>query len=106
MRRCRVLYFLTTRRTDTPLFLKLKLRILHTSHTLGSTGRKNSTSSIGCHGHAGDTSPDQTRQTPKDLFVHESGDREGGESVGLYVVYMREEEGIFCLLSLLFIINR
>ena len=38
----------------------------------GWGGRKNSTSSIGCHGHVGGTRPDQTRKTPKDLSAHES----------------------------------
>jgi hypothetical protein len=41
---------------------KLKLRILQ-------EGRKNSTPSIGCHGHAGGTRSDQTRKTPKDLLM-------------------------------------
>ena len=66
------------------------MRILHVSHTLGCVGRKNSTSSIGCHGHAGDTRTDQTRKTPKDLSAHESEESGRGESVGLYVVYMCE----------------
>jgi hypothetical protein len=69
---------------------KLKLRILHASYTLGYAGRKNSKTSIGCHGHAGDTRPGQTRKTPKDLSAHESEERGRGESVGLYPVYMRE----------------
>ena len=56
-------------------------------------GRKNSTTSIGCHGHAGGTRPGQTRQTPKDLSAHESEERGHGESVGLYAVYMRERGG-------------
>jgi hypothetical protein len=64
---------------------KLKFRILHDSHTLGCVGRKNSTSSIVCHGHAGGTRTGQTRKTPKD--------RGRGESVGLYTVYMYEREG-------------
>jgi hypothetical protein len=46
---------------------KLKLRILQ-------EGRKNSTPSIGCHGHAGGTRPGQTCKTPKDLSVHESSE--------------------------------
>ena len=49
-------------------------------------GRKNSTSRIGCHGHAGGTRPVQTRHTPKDLSAHESEERGRGESVGLYAV--------------------
>ena len=61
------------------------MRILHVSHTLGCAGRKNCTPSIGCHGHSGDTRPDQTRLTPKDLSAHESEERGRGESVGLYV---------------------
>ena len=67
---------------------KLKLRILHVSPTLGCACRKNSTPSIGCHGHAGGMRPDQTRKTPKDLSVHESEENERGKSVGLYVVCM------------------
>ncbi len=45
-----------------------------------NTGRKNSKSNIGIHGHAGDTSPGQTRETPKNLS--ESEDRGREESVG------------------------
>jgi hypothetical protein len=45
-------------------------------------GRKNSTPSIGCHGQGGGTRPVQERKTPKDLSLHESEDRECGESVG------------------------
>ncbi len=67
------------------------MRILHASYTLGCAGRKNS--SIGCHGHAGGTRPGQTRKTPKDLSSHESEECGRGESVGLYVVYMRERGG-------------
>ena len=59
------------------------------SHTLGCTGRKNSKSSIGSHGHAGGTRPDQTRKTTKNLSEHESEECGRGESVGLYAVYMR-----------------
>jgi hypothetical protein len=57
------------------------MRILHDSHTLGCLGRKNSTSSVGCH---------------------ESEESECGESVGLYVVYIRErgEHFIFILLRI------
>jgi len=51
------------------------MRILRVSHTLGSGGRKNSTRSIGCHGHTGGTRPSQTHQTPKDLSAHESEER-------------------------------
>ncbi len=69
------------------------MRILHISHTLGCAGRKNSTTSIGCHGHAGGTRPDQTRKTPKDLSAHEIEERGHGESVGLYAVYMHERGG-------------
>jgi hypothetical protein len=73
--------------------IKLKLRILHVSYTLGGAGRKNSTPSIVCHGHAGGTRPDQTRKTPKDLSTHESEESGRGESVGLYTVFMVSEEG-------------
>ncbi len=72
---------------------KLKLRILHVSDTQVCAGRKHSTPSIGCHGQAGDTRPGQTRKTPKDLSGHESEERGCGESVGLYVVYIRERGG-------------
>jgi hypothetical protein len=74
----------------------LKRRDLNTSHTLGYTGRKNSTPSIGSHGHTGGTRPGQTLKTPKDLSTHESevSERGCGESVGLYVVYMREGGGL------------
>ena len=34
-----------------------------------------------------------TCRTPKDLSAHESEERECGESVGLYAVYMRERGG-------------
>ncbi len=33
-------------------------------------------------------------KTPKDLSGHESEDRGRGESVGLYVVYLRERGGL------------
>ncbi len=56
--------------------------------TLGSTGRKYSKSSIGSHGHVGDTSPTQTRKTPKDRSTHESEEHGCRESVGWYAVYM------------------
>jgi hypothetical protein len=72
---------------------KLKMRSLHVSHTLGSVGKKIRKSSIGSHGHTGDTRPGQTRKTPKDLSTHESEDHGCGESVGWYVVYMRERGG-------------
>ena len=62
-----------------------KTRKLRVSDTLGCTGKKDSTSSIVCHGHVGGTRPDQTRKTPKDLSAHESEERGRGESVGLYV---------------------
>ncbi len=52
--------------------------------------------SIGSHGHAGGTSPDQARKTPKDLSAHESEERGCGESVGFHAVYMVSEK--FCLL--------
>ncbi len=73
------------------------MRILHVSHTLGYVGRKNSTPSIGCHGHVGDTRPDQTRKTPKDLSVHESEER-GVVDVGrvwdcILCTYVSEEGG-------------
>jgi len=53
-------------------------------------GRKNSKSSIGSHGHPGDTRSGQTRKTPKNLGEHDREDRPCGEGVGLYVVYIRE----------------
>jgi hypothetical protein len=59
------------------------MRIRHDSDTLGSTGRKNSTTSIGCHGHAGDTRSGQTHKTPEDLctyVIEEGGDGEGAGS--------------------------
>jgi hypothetical protein len=58
------------------------VRILHSSYTLGFAGRKNSTPSLVCHGHAGGTRSGQTRKTPKDLSAHESEKRGRGESVG------------------------
>ena len=42
------------------------------------------------HGHVGDTRPDQTLKTPKDLSVRDCEERGRGEGVGLYVVYMCE----------------
>ncbi len=56
-------------------------------------GRKNSKSDIGIHGHVGGTRHGQTLKTPKNLSVHESEDRGCEESVGLYVVCIRDEEG-------------
>jgi hypothetical protein len=44
-------------------------------------------------GHRGDTRPDQTYKTPKDLSVHESEDHGSEESVGWYSVYIMSEEG-------------
>jgi hypothetical protein len=64
------------------------VRILHVSHTLGSTGRENSKPNIGSHSHTGDTRPGQTRKTPKDLCEHESEEHGRGESVGWYAVYI------------------
>ena len=61
--------------------------------TLCCTGRKNSKPNIGIHGHAGGTRPAQTRKTPKNLSAHESEERGREESVGLYVVSMRERGG-------------
>ncbi len=49
---------------------------------LGCTGKNNSKSSIGSHGHVGGTRPGKTRKTPKDLSVHESEVCGRGESVG------------------------
>ena len=49
-----------------------------------NSGRKNSKPNIGIHGHAGGTSPGQTRKTPKNLSAHESEERGREESVGLY----------------------
>ncbi len=56
-------------------------------------GRKNSKTSIGTHGHAGDTRPGQTRQTTKNLSSHDREERGCGEGVGLYAVYMSERGG-------------
>ncbi len=47
-----------------------------------NTGRKNSKPNIGIHGHAGNTRPDQTRETPKNLSAHDSEERGREESVG------------------------
>jgi hypothetical protein len=82
-------------------------RDLNISHTLGCVGRKNSRPSIGSHGHDGDTTSDQTLKTQKDLSTHESDSVRtvrvtslkvrsvgGGESVGLYVVYIRQRGGL------------
>jgi hypothetical protein len=62
-------------------------------YTLGCVGRKNSKSSIGSHGHVGDTSPAQTCETPKDLSTHESEEHGRGESMGWYPVFIRERGG-------------
>jgi hypothetical protein len=70
-----------------------KRRDLNASHTLGCTGRNNSKPSIGSHGHAGGTSPGQTRKTPKDLSAREREDRGRGEGVGLYAVHMCKRGG-------------
>jgi hypothetical protein len=56
---------------------KLKLRILHDSHTLGSVGRKNSKTSIGSHGHrmgVGRVWDGMTRAS----LNEEGGDGQGG----------------------------
>ncbi len=71
----------------------LKRRDLNVSHTLGCTGRKNTNPSIGSHGHVGDTSPDQTRKTTKNLRTHDREERGCREGVGLYPVYMCERGG-------------
>ncbi len=73
----------------TYIWLSVWWKILHVSNTMGCAGRKHSTSSIGCHGHAQGTRSGQTRKTPKDLNTHESEECGCGESVGLYDVYMR-----------------
>ena len=67
----------------------LKRRDLNSSHTLGSSGKKNSKPNIGIHDHPGNTRPDQTHKTPKNLSTHESEDRGREESVGLYDVCIR-----------------
>jgi hypothetical protein len=64
---------------------RLIRRDLNYSHTLGCAGRKNGKPSIGSHGHTGDTRPDQTRKTTKNLSVHDREERGCGEGVGLYV---------------------
>ena len=53
-------------------------------------GRHNIKTSIGSHGQVGDTRPDQTRKTPKDLSTREREERGRGDGVGLYPVYMCE----------------
>ncbi len=53
--------------------------VMDVSHTLGSSGRKNSKPNIGSHGHNEGTRPDKTRKTPKDLSVHESEEHGCGE---------------------------
>ena len=58
-----------------------------------NSGRKNSNPNIGIHGHTGDTRPDQTHKTPKNLSAHESEERGREESVGLYVVCIHERGG-------------
>ena len=65
-----------------------------------NSGRKNSKSNIGSHGHTGGTRSGEKRKTPKNLSVHESEESGREESVGLYSVCMRERGG--CL----FIMNR
>jgi hypothetical protein len=85
---------------------KPKLRILHTSHTLGSACKKNSKSSIGSHGKTGGTRPGQTCKTPKDLSSHSLYIRERGDTVPVWIPRTVEpmHRGNGCLL--LFIINR
>jgi hypothetical protein len=56
-------------------------------------GRKNSKTSLGSHGHVGGTRPGQTWKTTKNLSVHDGEERGCGEGVGLYVVYIVNEEG-------------
>ena len=58
-----------------------------------NSGRKNSKSNIGSHGHSGGTSPGETHKTPKNLSPHESEERGREESVGLYAVCKRERGG-------------
>ena len=58
-----------------------------------NVGRKNSKPNIEIHGHAGDTIPGQTLETPKNLSVHESEECGSEESVGLYAVCKRERGG-------------
>jgi hypothetical protein len=60
---------------------------------LGCSGRKNSKTNIGIHGHTGVTRPVQTHKTPKDLSTHESEERVCEVSVGLYTVCMCERGG-------------
>ena len=57
---------------------------LKSGSTLGWSGRNNSKSSIGSHGHVGGTRPDQTHKTPKDLSTREREERGRGQGVGLY----------------------
>jgi hypothetical protein len=72
----------------------LKRRDLNSSYTLGYSGRSNSKTNIGSHGHTGGTRPGQTRKTPKDLSTRECEERRRGEErrcgkgVGLYAVHM------------------
>ncbi len=60
---------------------------------MGRNNSKPSIGTIGSHGHAEGTRPDQTRKTPKDLSAREREERGCGEGVGLYAVYMRERGG-------------
>ncbi len=65
--------------------LTLKRRDLNTSHTLCCAGRTNSKTSRGSSGHAGGTTPGQTRKRckkPKDLSAREREERGRGEGAG------------------------
>ena len=54
-------------------------------------GRTNSKTSSGSSGHAGGTTPGQTRKKPKDLSAREREERGRGEGAGggVYAVCMR-----------------
>ena len=68
----------------------------NSSHTLGSAGRSNSKPSSGSSGHAGGTSPGQTRMKPKDLSLREREEHGCGEGVigenYFFVYYNGESE--------------
>jgi hypothetical protein len=58
-----------------------------------NSGRKNSKTNIGSHGHSEGTRPGEKRKTPKNLSVHESEERGCEESVGLYAVCIYGQGG-------------
>ena len=64
---------------------------LNVSHTLCCPGRTNSKPSTGSSGHAGGTTPGQTRKKPKDLSAREREERGRGEGAGggVHAVCMR-----------------